>query len=600
MTITRLPKRIHAFSLAAALGASAFVLPGASATEAEAINVNDCLASLSNSEFASNCPYENLELEVDTVEVLVQSIENGKATVRLAPLYEGAYVGDASRVYLIMQYYTPSGSMTASDTFEPTDIKTERATDGSMLLTFTMPQMPAEGYYSISAMDLETSDMGYGEFKISEGSLIPHFIPVENDPDEAYAEQDGGNHQLTADELKALAKIREKEKKSEQKLNHQNGNQEVSSEVAPVPAETSDEAPHVQKVQEVPGSTSATRDSQTPPKLSVEYAEVRSDSETKPVTISAKYLPVYKGGYDLMVVESDANGNVKGEAISYTHINPDSIVNGEFSVAIGMPGSLLKTGSVYTAFLVRSDDIDTPYDVASVRFTVTGVAAPNAEASKKAEQPRQDVSATVTPSTKTDAATSPAQSSAQGNAQSSVSTSGSKGSASSAPRSTLDAVSAMSQQQEAKAERQRQALQTLAQARTITPRSAIELTRTDVVSAYRSGSDPVSIAAVANSGTVAQGSTSDATSGNGNKGFTPVIHSETNTRSAAVNSTTTQVQSNTNADRQDGVKAAASVAAPTSEEVAQHGTAFWAIGGVGLTLVVGAAWVAHRRGFLSS
>mgnify|MGYP001672438269 FL=1 len=596
MTITRLPKRIHALSLAAALGASTFVLPGASATEAEAINVNDCLASLISSEFASNCPYENLELEVDTVEVLVQSIENGKATVRLAPLYEGAYVGDASRVYLVMQYYTPAGSMTASDTFEPTDIKTERAADGSMLLTFTMPQMPAEGYYSISAMDLETSDMGYGEFKISEGFLIPHFIPVENDPDEAYAEQDGGNHQLTADELKALAKIREEEKKSEQKLNQQNGNQEVSSEVAPVPAETSDEAPHVQKVQEVPGSTTASRDSQTPPKLSVEYAEVRSDSETKPVTISAKYLPAYKGGYDLMVVESDANGNVKGEAISYTHINPDSIVNGEFSVAIGMPGSLLKSGSVYTAFLVRSDDIDTPYDVASVRFIVTGVPAPSAEASKKAEQPRQDVSATVTPSTKTEAATSPAQS----NAQSSVSTSDSKEPASSAPQSTLAAVSAMSQQQEAKAERQRQALQTLAQARTMTPRSAVEPTRTDVVSAYRSGSDPASIAAAANSGTVAQGPTSDATSGNGNKGFTPVIHSETNTRSAAVNSTTTQVQSNTNADRQDGVKAAASVAAPTSEEVAQHGTAFWAIGGVGLTLVVGAAWMAHRRGFLSS
>ncbi len=567
MTITQLPKRIHALSLAAALGASAFVLPGASATEAEAINVNDCLASLMNSEFASNCPYENLELEVDTVEVLVQSVENGKATVKLAPLYEGAYVGDASRVYLVMQYYTSSGSMAASDTFEPTEIKAERAADGSMLLTFTMPQMPAEGYYSISAMDLETSDMGYGEFKISEGSLIPHVIPVENDSDEAYADQDDDNHQLTADELKALAKIREKEKKSEQELGHQNGNQEISSEVAPVPAETSDEAPHVQKVQEVPGSTTASRDSQTPPKLSVEYTEVRSDSETKPVTISAKHLPAYKGGYDLMVVESDANGNVKGEAISYTHISPESIVGGEFSVAIGMPGSLLKTGSVYIALLVRSDDIDTPYDVASVRFSVTGVAAPSAEASNKAEQPRQDASATV---------------------------------ASSAPQSTLAAVSAMSQQQEAKAERQRQALQTLAQARTMTPRSAIEPTRTDLASAYRSGSDPASIAAAANSGAVAQGPTSDATSGNGNKGFTPVIHSETNTRSAAVNSTTTHVQSNTNADRQAGVKAAASVAAPTSEEVAQHGTALWAIGGVGLTLVVGAAWTAHRRGFLSS
>jgi len=33
-------------------------------------------------------------------------------------------------------------------------------------------------------------------------------------------------------------------------------------------------------------------------------------------------------------------------------------------------------------------------------------------------------------------------------------------------------------------------------------------------------------------------------------------------------------------------------------EVAQHGVAFWALGGVGLALVVGAAWMAPRRGFL--
>ena len=100
MTITRLPKRIHALSLAAALGASAFVLPGASATEAEAINVNDCLTALVNSEFDSNCPYEDLELEIDTIEIRVQSIKDGQATIKLAPLYEGGYVGDASKVYL--------------------------------------------------------------------------------------------------------------------------------------------------------------------------------------------------------------------------------------------------------------------------------------------------------------------------------------------------------------------------------------------------------------------------------------------------------------------------------------------------------------------
>ena len=599
MTITQLPKRIHALSLAAALGASAFVLPGASAVEAEAINVNDCLASLMNSEFASNCPYENLELEVDTVEVLVQSVENGKATVKLAPLYEGAYVGDASRVYLVMQYYTSSGSMAASDTYEPSALQVERADDGSMLVTFEMPQMPQEGYYSISAMDLVTSDAGYGEFMISEGSLVPHAIPVEDDSDEVMVDKkESAHHVPTIDELKALEKLREEEQKNQQTADQKGSKDKVKVEIPSDSSEHPDLETHTQKLEQVPGGSTSSRDTQTlsVSELKVAYAEVRSDKETKPVTISAERLPANAAGYDLIVVETDMSGKHKGDALSITHISSNRIVNGAFKEEVGMPGSLLKTGSVYTAYLARADDTEYAEEVVSVRFKVSGEATGSSTSSTKAEQPRQDASATVAPSTKTDAATSPAQRSVQ----SGVSTSGSKEPASSAPQSTLAAVSAMSQQQEAKAERQRQALQTLAQARTMTPRSAIEPTRTDLASAYRSGSDPASIAAAANSGAVAQGPTSDATSGNGNKGFTPVIHSETNTRSAAVNSTTTHVQSNTNADRQDGVKAAASVAAPTSEEVAQHGTALWAIGGVGLTLVVGAAWMAHRRGFLSS
>lgn len=77
-----------------------------------------------------------------------------------------------------------------------------------------------------------------------------------------------------------------------------------------------------------------------------------------------------------------------------------------------------------------------------------------------------------------------------------------------------------------------------------------------------------------------------------------MVHSEPNNRSATVNSTTTQVHSNANNDRQEGVKAIASAASPASEEVAQHGVAFWALGGAGLALVVGAAWMAHRRGVL--
>ena len=599
MTITQLPKRIHALSLAAALGASAFVLPGASATEAEAINVNDCLASLMNSEFASNCPYENLELEVDTVEVLVQSVENGKATLKLAPLYEGGYVGDASKAYLVLQYYSTSGALLGSDTYEPSALQVERADDGSMLVTFEMPQMPQEGYYSISAMDLMTSDAGYGEFMISGGSLVPHAIPVEDDSDEVMVDKkESAHHVPTIDELKALEKLREEEQKNQQTADQKGSKDRVKVEIPSDSSEHPDLETHTQKLEQIPGGSTSSRDTQTlsVSELKVAYAEVRSDKETKPVTISAERLPANAAGYDLIVVETDMSGNHKGDALSITHISSNRIVNGAFKEEIGMPGSLLKTGSVYTAYLVRADDTEYAEEVVSVRFKVSGEATGSATSSTKAEQPRQDASATVAPSTKTDAATSPAQRSAQ----SGVSTSGSKEPASSAPQSTLAAVSAMSQQQEAKAERQRQALQTLAQARTMTPRSAIEPTRTDLASAYRSGSDPASIAAAANSGAVAQGPTSDATSGNGNKGFTPVIHSETNTRSAAVNSTTTHVQSNANADRQDGVKAAASVAAPTSEEVAQHGTALWAIGGVGLTLVVGAAWTAHRRGFLSS
>ena len=605
MTITQLPKRIHALSLAAALGASAFVLPGASAVEAEAINVNDCLAALVNNEFDSSCPYEDLEIEVDTIEIRVQSIKDGKATLKLAPLYEGGYVGDASKAYLVLQYYSTSGALLGSDTYEPSALQVERADDGSMLVTFEMPQMPQEGYYSISAMDLVTSDAGYGEFMISEGSLVPHAIPVEDDSDEVMVDKkESAHHVPTIDELKALEKLREEEQKNQQTADQKGNKDKVKVEIPsdsseqPNSSEHPDLETHTQKLEQVPGGSTSSRDTQTlsVSELKVAYAEVRSDKETKPVTISAERLPANAAGYDLIVVETDMSGNHKGDALSITHISSNRIVNGAFKEEIGMPGSLLKTGSVYTAYLVRADDTEYAEEVVSVRFKVSGEATGSSTSSTKAEQPRQDASVTVAPSTKTDAATSPAQRSVQ----SGVSTSGSKEPASSAPQSTLAAVSAMSQQQEAKAERQRQALQTLAQARTMTPRSAIEPTRTDLASAYRSGSDPASIAAAANSGAVAQGPTSDATSGNGNKGFTPVIHSETNTRSAAVNSTTTHVQSSTNADRQDGVKAAASVAAPTSEEVAQHGTALWAIGGVGLTLVVGAAWTAHRRGFLSS
>jgi len=612
MTITRLPKRIHALSLVAALGASAFVLPGASAVEAEAINVNDCLAALVNSEFNSSCPYEDLEIEVDTIEVQIQSIKDGQATIKLVPLYEGGYVGDASRVYLVMQYYDATGTLLGSDTYEPSAMQVERADDGSMLVTFEMPQMPQEGYYSMSVMDLTTSDEGYGEFMISEGSLVPHAIPIEDDSDEVMVDKKENAHQVpTIDELKTMEKLREEEQKNQQAADQKGSKDKVKTEVPSESAENPNPETHTQKLEQIPGGSTSSRDTQilSVAELKVAYAEVRSDKETKPVTISAERLAANAAGYDLIVVETDMSGNHKGDALSITHISSDRIVNGTFKEEIGMPGSLLKTGSVYTAYLVRADDTEYAEEVVSVRFKVSGEATGNSTSLTKDESPRQDASASLTPSANAAEATGATQGSPSA-ATSAVSTnavstrsddtqSGSGQSAASAPRSTLDAVSAMSKAKEAKAERQRQALQALAQARTIAPRSAFEPTRTNQISAYSSGSDPASIAAAANSAALTdEEKAASAASGNGNKGFTPVVHSESNNRSATVNSNTTQVHSNANADRQDGVKAVASAASPASEEVAQHGVAFWALGGAGLALVVGAAWMAHRRGVL--
>lgn len=609
MTITRLPKRIHALSLAAALGASAFVLPGASAVEAEAINVNDCLAALVNNEFDSSCPYEDLEIEVDTIEIRVQSIKDGKATLKLAPLYEGGYVGDASKVYLVLQYYSTTGAVLGSDTYEPSALQVERADDGSMLVTFELPQMPQEGYYSISAMDLMTSDAGYGEFMISGGSLVPHAIPVEDDSDEVMVDKvdkkESAHHVPTIDELKALEKLREEEQKNQQTADQKGSKDKVKTEVPSEASENPNLETHTQKLEQVPGGSSSSRDTQTlsVSELKVAYAEVRSDKETKPVTISAERLPANAAGYDLIVVETDMSGNHKGDALSITHISSNRIVNGAFKEEIGMPGSLLKTGSVYTAYLVRADDTEYAEEVVSVRFKVSGEATGSATSSTKDEMPGQDANASLTPST--NAAEATGTTAGSSSAASAVSTrsdatqSGSGQSATSAPRSTLDAVSAMSKAKEAKAERQRQALLALAQARTISPRSAFEPTHTNQISAYSSGSDPASIAVAANMDALTdEEKAASAASGSGNKGFTPVVHSESNTRSATVNSNVTQVHSNANADRQDGVKAVASAASPAGEEVAQHGVAFWVLGGAGLMLVVGAAWMAHRRGVL--
>ena len=457
----------------------------------------------------------------------------------------------------------------------------------------------------MSVMDLTTSDEGYGEFMISEGSLVPHAIPIEGDPDEVMVDKKENAHQVpTIDELKTMEKLREEEQKNQQAADQKGSRDKVKTEAPSESAENPNSETHTQKLEQIPGGSTSSRDIQTlsATELKVAYAEVRSDKETKPVTISAARLAANAAGYDLIVVETDMSGNHKGDALSITHISSDRIVNGAFKEEIGMPGSLLKTGSVYTAYLVHADDTEYAEEVVSVRFKVSGEATGNSTSLTKDELSRQDASASLTSSTNAAEATGTTQGSPSA-ATSAVSTrsddtqSGSGQSAASAPRSTLDAVSAMSKAKEAKAERQRQALQTLAQARTMSPRSAFEPTRTNQISAYSSGSDPASIAVAANLDALTdEEKAASSKSGNGNKGFTPVIHSEPNTRSAAVHSNTTQVYSN--ADRQDGVKAAVSTAAPASEEVAQHGVAFWALGGVGLALVVGAAWMAHRRGFL--
>lgn len=463
----------------------------------------------------------------------------------------------------------------------------------------------------MSVMDLTTSDEGYGEFMISEGSLVPHAIPIGDDPDEVMVDKKENAHRVpTIDELKTMEKLREEEQKNQQAADQKGSKDKVKTEVPSESAENPNSETHTQKLEQIPGGSTSSRDIQTlsATELKVAYAEVRSDKETKPVTISAARLAANAAGYDLIVVETDMSGNHKGDALSITHISSDRIVNGAFKEEIGMPGSLLKTGSVYTAYLVRADDTEYAEEVVSVRFKVSGEATGNSTSLTKDESPRQDANASLTPSTNAAESTGATQGSSS--AASAVSTrsdatqSGSGQSATSAPRSTLDAVSAMSKAKEAKAERQRQALLALAQARTISPRSAFEPTRTNQISAYSSGSDPASIAVAANMDALtdeekaASAASGSGNSGTGNKGFTPVVHSESNTRSATVNSNVTQVHSNANADRQDGVKAVASAASPAGEEVAQHGVAFWVLGGAGLMLVVGAAWMAHRRGVL--
>ena len=89
------------------------------------------------------------------------------------------------------------------------------------------------------------------------------------------------------------------------------------------------------------------------------------------MTVVGKNLPARENGYDLMVLETDMQGNPRGDAVSYTHVDAAHIAGGELEVAVGVPGSLLKTNSVYTAYLVYVDEQNNDTAVASVRFKVS-------------------------------------------------------------------------------------------------------------------------------------------------------------------------------------------------------------------------------------
>ena len=90
------------------------------------------------------------------------------------------------------------------------------------------------------------------------------------------------------------------------------------------------------------------------------------------MTISAARLPANAAGYDLIVVETDMSGNHKGDALSITHISSDRIVNGAFKEEVGMPGSLLKTGSCTPPTWCVRTIREYAEEVVSVRFKVSG------------------------------------------------------------------------------------------------------------------------------------------------------------------------------------------------------------------------------------
>ena len=565
MMITQRPRTFRVLSFAVLATTGVFAVPNASAVEGTGFPADQqCIITILNSENPQKCPSQDFDIELDTLEVLIHSVEQNRVTLNLQPLYGEKYTGSSNRYLVAVQYYTTSGKASGDIlTYIPQDLSVEKAQDDSTFLAFTLPTTPAEGYYSIAVLDMDSFDAGYGEFKVNSG------VPAEDD-------NTGGSVSgtlLDDETLKVLTKAREEAR-----------HPQPSASRSPKTADSTGR--ETQVVREVPGGTTASRDTanMSVPTLNVRYAELRSDAETKPVTIVGKNLPARENGYDLMVLETDMQGNPRGDAVSYTHVGADHLIGGKLEVAVGVPGSLLKTGSVYTAYLVYVDEQDNDTAVASVRFKVSAGAA-------------QDTSnSPAVGGDKLDAATAKSDNSASASSgTSSVATD----EGSNASRSH-GADSAATREGQMRAERRQQGLQALAQVRTIAPQTNTSAGQSPLTSAYASGASATTINGE-DGDSVRSGSASakqPVTPVDGAKEQTPTRQTEINSRSAEINASTSQIRSGSASGQQEGVKAMSSPEQAT-EDASDYRVTFWAAGLVGLGLVTGAAWMAIRRNTFS-
>lgn len=573
--ITQQSRTFRALALSVLATTGVFVLPNASAAEGTGFPVDQqCIITILNSENPQNCPSQDFDIELDTLEVLIHSVEQNRVTLNLRPLYEEKYIGDSSRYLVAVQYYTVSGKASGEVvTYTPQQLSTVKAQDGSTLLSLTLPTTPAEGYYTISVLDMDSFDEGYGEFKITSGSLIPHTVPAGDE------DIDGASSgiRLDGETQKILAKAREEARHSQ-------------PSTSPTQKTVGDSARGTQIVSEVPGGLTASRDTANlnAPTLNVRYAELRSDADTKPVTVVGKNLPARENGYDLMVLETDMQGNPQGDAVSYTHVDAAHITGGELEVAVGVPGSLLKNDSVYTAYLVYVDDQDSDTAVASVRFKVSAGATQNTADSSATHRDETDATSTSTT----------AKSDNSASASSHASSNATDGSSNASRSSGADSTA--TRESQARAERRQQGLQALAQARTMAPQTNASTGQSPLTSAYAAGSDTATLNGEG-SASVKSGSASVAqpvTPTDGSKGLTTARQTEGSPRSSEVNAPVSQVHSGSTAGQQEGVKAASS-SEHVMEEASDYRVTFWAVGLVGLGLVAGAVWMAIRRNAFS-